>query len=420
MAARVRVKPAAKLTMTRWPTENSIHPDAPDTACGHGQALREARIRAGLSQQDVAQQLRLDVATIRDLEEEDYRRLPAPAFVRGYLRNYAAFLGISPQPLIENFNRCGLQAPSLKAGIARDSSPTATSRVPLRIATLGGLLGAFVLLMVQVYDQHSTAAQTPHVTSLDAAQRPLSDKTFLNEASLVPPQAAAAPLASTDIAPPFAKPTVPSSPPLPTGIDSAPEQTEEPSLPPTLTKPAPASKPTTASPTPERHETKPSSTPLASASPARIMKPPTPEASFPTVEENVVPNPDSTTPDRLAMRFARDSWVEVYDGHGTRLYYSLVKAGEAVAITGSAPFRVLLGDAKGVAIEHNGEPFDHESFIHPQGLARFTLGQPAQPGPSDQSGGVPTTPAPQPDRTPGPFSAESTPTSLPPVRDEAN
>lgn len=410
MAARVGVKPAAKLTMTSQPPENSIPPDGPDTASGPGQALREARIRAGLSQQDIAQQLRLDGAIIRALEEEDYRRLPAPAFVRGYLRNYAAFLGISPQPLIENFNRCGLQAPSLKAGIVRDSSPTATSRVPLRIATWSGLLGALLLLVMQVYDQHSKAAQTSHLTSSDAVQRSLFDETLLNQASLVPPQAAAAaPLASTRIAAPSAEPSGPSSPPLPTGIDSAPEQTEEPSLPPTLTEQIPASKPSTVSPTPERHETEPSSTPLASTSPARTVKPLTPEASFPTVEEDLLSSPDSTTPDRLAMRFAHDSWVEVYDGHDTRLYYSLVKAGEAVAITGPGPFRVLLGDAKGVAIEHNGVSFDHESFIHPQGFARFTLGQPAQPGSANQSGGVPTTSAPETDRTLGPLSADTTP-----------
>lgn len=59
-----------------------------------GQQLKQAREAAGLSQSDVANKLRLSTSYVRALEEDDYKRLPEPAFVRGYIRNYARLVGL--------------------------------------------------------------------------------------------------------------------------------------------------------------------------------------------------------------------------------------------------------------------------------------------------------------------------------------
>jgi len=73
------------------------------------------------------------------------------------------------------------------------------------------------------------------------------------------------------------------------------------------------------------------------------------------------------------MAFDHESWVEVYNQKGDRLYYDLVAAGQHVKVSGKAPFRVLLGYAHGVRIEYNGKPFDQSPYTNRE-IARFTLG----------------------------------------------
>ena len=55
----------------------------------YGHELKLARERSGLSLQAVADALHLDPRLIEAIEREDETSLPAPAYVRGYIRAYA-------------------------------------------------------------------------------------------------------------------------------------------------------------------------------------------------------------------------------------------------------------------------------------------------------------------------------------------
>lgn len=59
-----------------------------------GQQLANIRQEKGLSQEDVAAELRLSVTYVKAIEADDYERLPEATFVRGYVRNYARYLGL--------------------------------------------------------------------------------------------------------------------------------------------------------------------------------------------------------------------------------------------------------------------------------------------------------------------------------------
>jgi len=64
-----------------------------DTA---GTRLGRARVRAGLTIDQVADKLRLDRSTIVALEADDHRSIGAAVFVRGFLRRFATLVGESP------------------------------------------------------------------------------------------------------------------------------------------------------------------------------------------------------------------------------------------------------------------------------------------------------------------------------------
>lgn len=68
---------------------------------GIGEALRSTRERRGLSIDEVARETRISPRFLEALEAEQFDELPAPVYVRGFLRSYASYLKIEPQPLLD-------------------------------------------------------------------------------------------------------------------------------------------------------------------------------------------------------------------------------------------------------------------------------------------------------------------------------
>jgi cytoskeleton protein RodZ len=66
-----------------------------------GIRLREAREARGLSVADVAGTLKFGVRQIEALEADDFRSLQGATFVRGFVRSYARFLKLPPEPLLD-------------------------------------------------------------------------------------------------------------------------------------------------------------------------------------------------------------------------------------------------------------------------------------------------------------------------------
>lgn len=74
-------------------------------ATGAGRLLREERERKGLTHEDVAERTRLRPNIIRAIEGEEWASLPSPAFLRGFLRNYAKVLSMDETRVLEAYGR---------------------------------------------------------------------------------------------------------------------------------------------------------------------------------------------------------------------------------------------------------------------------------------------------------------------------
>lgn len=68
-----------------------------------GHILREAREARGMTLAEVESETRINTRFLSALEEGEYETLPTPVHVRGFLRNYARFLGLDPQPLLDRY-----------------------------------------------------------------------------------------------------------------------------------------------------------------------------------------------------------------------------------------------------------------------------------------------------------------------------
>jgi len=58
----------------------------------------------------------------------------------------------------------------------------------------------------------------------------------------------------------------------------------------------------------------------------------------------------------LRMHFAEDSWAEVYDARGERLFYDIGSADSTRTVSGMPPLKIVLGNPVGVSLELDGRP----------------------------------------------------------------
>jgi cytoskeleton protein RodZ len=69
-----------------------------------GNSLREARLRQELDFPELEQQTKIRSKYLKALEDEQFDVLPAPTYVKGFLRNYADALGLEGQLYLDEYN----------------------------------------------------------------------------------------------------------------------------------------------------------------------------------------------------------------------------------------------------------------------------------------------------------------------------
>lgn len=96
-----------------------------------GGSLREARLKRDLTPADVQKAIRIRDRYLQALEEERWELLPGDAYVKGFLRTYADYLGLDGNLYVEEYN-------------SRFARPDEPAFVPERFARTGGRFGVGV------------------------------------------------------------------------------------------------------------------------------------------------------------------------------------------------------------------------------------------------------------------------------------
>lgn len=90
-----------------------------------GQTLRAAREAKGITTSELAARTHLLVQIVEGLENEDFRRIPAPIYGRGFIKLYCEVVGLDPKPLQAEFTALYAQGkePSQRIGQAVPPPP---------------------------------------------------------------------------------------------------------------------------------------------------------------------------------------------------------------------------------------------------------------------------------------------------------
>jgi hypothetical protein len=88
-----------------------------------GEALAEARNKAGLSIDQVSERTRIRETVIRGIEQDDYDACGGDLYIRGYVRVIASVVGIDAQPLIREYDLTHSQEPGPEPPTTIDPVP---------------------------------------------------------------------------------------------------------------------------------------------------------------------------------------------------------------------------------------------------------------------------------------------------------
>lgn len=78
-----------------------------------GATLRNARTRKHLSLEQLAQSTKISASTLEALENNDFDRLPAAIYTRGFLRAYAREVDLDPEETVEQYLEQFAEAPPM-------------------------------------------------------------------------------------------------------------------------------------------------------------------------------------------------------------------------------------------------------------------------------------------------------------------
>lgn len=141
---------------------------------GVGSRLREAREERGVSLEDAARETRIKPRFLDALEQDaPPSAFRAPVYARAFLREYARFLGLDPEPIVERYARAHAIA---EPSTMRLPTPV---RTPRRLRMLQGFLAVAVVAgvtVVAVLASRPGEREVPPASDNTAAARgPLGD-----------------------------------------------------------------------------------------------------------------------------------------------------------------------------------------------------------------------------------------------------
>ena len=84
-----------------------------ETSSPLGETLRRARLSKNVTFEDAERVTRIRREYLEALEREDFHKLPAPVYARGFLRSYAGYLGLDPGQLMPFFPVGHVEEPQL-------------------------------------------------------------------------------------------------------------------------------------------------------------------------------------------------------------------------------------------------------------------------------------------------------------------
>lgn len=327
------------------------------TVTSPGKLLSEKRKSKKLEEREVAEALKISVSRLRSIENDDLTVFPSETYIRGHLKNYSRLLGCEEPVVLGAYDsiksELGLNEPDPPLVSENQSSQFNEKN---RTGIKWVLLAIFIIIVAAAF--WLLAFKPESTPKLDSSIDLLSPKLEIEEGKLknsnlsssenvIEPQVALEPVGTLSDA--AAK------------IENVGELAASNVVDAELIDDSQAATPKTTTP----------ETPI-------IVSKLTASELVESIrqQENGQEDKKQEAPvgDALIFDFNDASWIQVVDAEKKILFKGLNKASAKLALNGSAPFNIVIGNVNGTSLMFNGEPV---VLTAPAGknILRLTLGE---------------------------------------------
>ncbi|MEZ9290675.1 cytoskeleton protein RodZ [Vibrio lentus] len=304
---------------TQTQTKETVAP-----AIEAGTLLKNKRESLGLTQKQISDRLKLRVTLIQQIEENQFESDQVATFMRGYIRSYAKYVNLDEKVVLSALHHAG-DAQHQEQEMLSFSRKTKTEKHNSRIMILTWSIFAVIAGISSLWwwqnQQQDTLSQSLVNTE--------SSEELVVEESLDPE------LTSLEVI--EAEQNTETSPVTENSDDLL-----------TVVSAAEAS---------ENVEQVEETQDVAEVTPVAAES------------ETVTPEPVAN---ELVMQFSADCWIQVKDAAGKTLSTGIKKAGQTLNLSGTAPYKVILGAPEGVSMTFASEPVDLSGYTSGK-VARITL-----------------------------------------------
>lgn len=291
-----------------------------------GTLLKNKRESLGLTQKQISDRLKLRVTLIQQIEENQFESDQVATFMRGYIRSYAKYVNLDEKVVLNALHHSG-DAQHQEQEMLSFSRKTKTEKHNSRIMLLTWSIFAVIVGISSLWwwqnQQQDTLSQSLANTE--------SSEELVVEVSLDPE------LTSLEVI--EAEQNTETSP----VTDNSDELTEVSSAEDSVT-----------------------------LDPVEVIE----EAPEAADVASVTAEPETVAPEavvnELVMQFSADCWIQVKDASGKTLSTGIKKAGQTLNLSGTAPYKVILGAPEGVSMTFASEPVDLSGYTSGK-VARITL-----------------------------------------------
>ena len=367
-----------------------------------GAMLRQAREAAGLTHAVVGEALHLTVHYIKSLENDDYSKLPGQIFVKGYMRAYARYLKMDADKLLACYDEHLGTLPEIKSHTLGGNYTRKRNDQFIGWAvatTLVVIIGLGTGWWFVGRKSDDTGARNTVPSAAQLANQPAS--TPVQQRAPAPQTPASTTYTSTPQTPAFGTATGVSAPQpiigtttttLPTALPTADIVSNAATILPASDGQQPVIVPVTTIGQPAvaadvaavaaaggtDSATAPAVAALAATEqPAAVTADGVAAVTMASATGGRQINLLGEGADQLQLVFSGNSWVEIDDGRNVRLYNEMLRGGDTLLIKGQAPFQLLFGDGRNVAVTFNSVAIDISGSIRSDATSRVTLSNPA-------------------------------------------
>jgi cytoskeletal protein RodZ len=147
-----------------------------------GEILREARQNKGASIEDASRATRIKMEILEQLEADEFDRLAAPAYTKGFLKLYAEYVGLDSQAMVDAYLRS--QGGLRRQGLHVETEKTVRARKPpelklplqsVGLVVVGLTVAVFAIVLGKSHLSHRAPAPMQPIVAAASPSVPKAD-----------------------------------------------------------------------------------------------------------------------------------------------------------------------------------------------------------------------------------------------------